>query len=37
MGDISVSNPSVGYALKLQDLSEHQVKVGLRIPFDMGR
>ena len=37
MGDIAVSDPSIGYALKLHDLSEHQVKVGVRIPLDIGR
>ena len=37
MGDIGVANSSIGYAFKLHDLSEHQVKVGLRIPLDAMR
>ena len=32
MGDIAASSPVVGYSLKLNDVSEHQFKIGLRIP-----
>ena len=37
MGDISTSNTAIGYSLKISDLSEHQVKFGLRIPLELYR
>ena len=34
MGDISAANSATGYKLKVDDISEHQFKVGLRVPLD---
>ena len=33
MGDIATGDAAVGYRLRIDDLSEHQVKVGVRIPI----
>lgn len=33
MGDIESNNAAIGYRLKIDDVSEHQVRVGLRIPL----
>lgn len=32
MGDVAASNAAAGYSVKINDVSEHQVKVGVRIP-----
>jgi hypothetical protein len=32
-GDIEKSAPAIGYSLRIADTSQHQVKVGLRIPI----
>ena len=32
MGEIGVSSPAIGYNLRLNDLSEHQFRAGVRIP-----
>lgn len=37
LGDVSAGTNVPGFAFKLHDLSEHQVKVGVRIPLWLGR
>ncbi len=33
VGDITASSPAHGYSLKLNDTSQHQAKIGIRIPL----
>ena len=36
MGDIGVNDQAAGYAFHLKDLSQHQIKAGIRIPLNLG-
>lgn len=37
LGDIGVSNAALGYSLQLDDVSQHQLRVGLRVPLSSPR
>ena len=37
LGDISLANAALGYALQLDDVSEQQLRVGVRVPLWLSR
>jgi opacity protein-like surface antigen len=37
LGDIGLTNAALGYSLQLDNVSEHQVRVGVRVPLALWR